>query len=358
MKKSEKKLFWQLCDFLNGSLEEDSLCAATPTVLGQLFFNRMQGVAYGVLRGNGMLGQINREFRNSLKAAFEMNVIKNNSFFQCVDMVSKILSTAHVSYAMLKGAVLCRLYPDGYRTANDIDLLVLPENVTKIGMCLENAGFLQGNIRDNVFIPATRQEIIASKFLRGETVPYIKKVDLPWMRYLEVDVNFSLDYKSQRSDTLNLLLSRTETKEIHGLNVMTLSDEDFFIHLCCHLYKEATTLPWVEMKRDMTLYKYADIYFFLSSMDEAPTESMFRRAKQISLEKECAFAILQTGKLFRENNKIAFALASTALQDDPQFLHSVTDPKGRRIFIYDDTDIENRFFEENRRCHLKERIQK
>ena len=26
--------------------------------------------------------------------------------------------------------------------------------------------------------------------MRGETVPYIKEVDLPFMKYLEVDINF------------------------------------------------------------------------------------------------------------------------------------------------------------------------
>ena len=32
------------------------------------------------------------------------------------------------NYALLKGAYLCSLYPLGYRTSNDIDVLVLPEN--------------------------------------------------------------------------------------------------------------------------------------------------------------------------------------------------------------------------------------
>ena len=47
------------------------------------------------------------------------------------------------------------------------------------------------------------------------------------------------------------------------LGKVTLDDAGFFIHLCAHLYKEATTLPWIEMHRDMTLYKYCDIHMML-----------------------------------------------------------------------------------------------
>lgn len=97
---------------------------------------------------------------------------------------------------MLKGAYLCAHYPDGYRTSNDVDLLVLPKDVTTIGNLLARSGFRQGNIRNGEFIPATRQEIIESKMMRGETVPYIKEVDLTFMKFFKVDINFSLDYKN------------------------------------------------------------------------------------------------------------------------------------------------------------------
>ena len=80
---------------------------------------------------------------------------------------------------MLKGAVLCKKYPKGYRTSNDIDLLVCPERVTQIGKALIKEGFRQGDIRNGTFIPASRKEIIESRMTRGETIPYIKEVNLP-----------------------------------------------------------------------------------------------------------------------------------------------------------------------------------
>lgn len=354
MNNQEKRLFKQLCSFQTGKVTEDALTAATPSVLGQIFYNRMQGVAYGVLMQNELLGQTNREFRNSLKAAYEVNLEKNDSFFKCVDMVSDLLSNSHSPYALLKGAALCRLYPAGYRTSNDIDLLTLPEMVSEIGDHLEQAGFRQGNIRNDVFTPATRQEIIASKMLRGETVPYIKEINLPGMKYLELDINFSLDYKNGDTETLRNLLCSAAEKDFKGLRVRTLSEEDFFIHLCCHLYKEATTFPWVKMHRDMTLYKYADIYLLLSIMDDVLLGTVFERAKQMALEKECAFAVLQTAALFDVNNRNAIKTAETILQKDPLFLHRVFAPQEKKTFLYDDINIENRFYMERREDHLKE----
>ena len=180
MKKQEKELFKALCSFKAEKFDENLLKAATPGVLGHLFFNRMQAVAYGVLKKHNLLGKVNREFRNSLKMAYEQNLAKNKSFFRCINYVEETLSACNCKYAMLKGAYLCKAYPEGFRTSNDIDLLVHPKDVTVIGNALLSAGFKQGNVRNGNFIPAVRKEIIESKIMRGETVPYIKEIGLPY----------------------------------------------------------------------------------------------------------------------------------------------------------------------------------
>lgn len=114
MKKEEKRLFRQLCTFRAHHFDESLLHYATPEVLGHLFFNRMQGIAYGVLKNNGCLGRVNREFRNSLKSAYTQNTEKNESFLRCLDLLSDVLNDHRGKYAMLKGALLCKKYPSGY----------------------------------------------------------------------------------------------------------------------------------------------------------------------------------------------------------------------------------------------------
>lgn len=354
MKQKEELLLKELCKLKNDGFDETLLTQATPHVLGQLFFNRMQGVAYDRLKQNGLLGKVNREFRNSLRGAYEQNLEKNRSFYQCVAMVSDILAGCKCNVAMLKGAWLCVHYPEGCRTSNDIDLLVLPEDVTEVGYLLAAAGFRQGNVRNGEFIPATRKEIIESKMTRGETVPYIKEVNLPGMKYLEVDINFSLDYKNGEKDLLSAMLGHVAVKEEKGIKVPTLSREDFFLHLCAHLHKEATTLPWIEMHRDMTLYKYCDIYLLLSEMTEADKDQLFARAEELGMEKVCAYAILETAGLFDISDEKVRKLAADALVEDPDFILRVAAPKEKKILSYRTKNVTERFFMEERAEDLEE----
>ena len=354
MKEKERKLFKALCKFKDDSFDISLTDFASPSVLGHIFFNRMQGVAYDTLKRNGILGKVNREFRNSLNSAYEQNVQKNESFLNCIKMLSDILAICDFNVAMLKGAFLCAHYPVGYRTSNDVDLLVLPKDVTLLGTVLTNHGFKQGNVRNGTFIPATRQEIVSSKMLRGETVPYIKEVNLPFMKFFEIDINFSLDYKNGNDDILADILSKVCFKEVNGITIPTLNDEDFFIHLCAHLYKEATTLPWIEMHRDMTLYKYCDIYMLLFDMSEHTALKVFERAKNLGMEKICAYTILETMEIFEMNNAYTYKLAHESLNDDFDFRLRVISPSDKKTFMYQTKDASERFFMEERATDLKE----
>lgn len=357
MNKYEKELFVSLCNFKDldkSKLKKLLRDYSTPEVLGTLFFNRMQGIAYGVLAKEELLNELNREFRNSLRSAYEQNIIKNNSFTECLKYLSFVLPDC--SYAMLKGAVLCKKYPDGYRTANDIDILTLPEDVTVIGEALISNGFSQGYIKNGEFIPATRREIVESKMMRGETVPYIKEMNLPGFKYLEADINFSLDYKNGDNFVLKEMLESATDISSGDFKIRTLNKIDFFLHLCEHLYKEAATMSWVEMKRDMTLYKYCDIYMLISEMTDTDIENLFSRAKELGIEGRLGYAILQTSELFKIENKKIVETAENILDKNSDFLHTVIAPLEKKSYIYIERDIKKRFFANDRKKLLREVI--
>lgn len=354
MNEKEKALFFSLCKWKEDGPDEKLLSAATPAVLGHLFYNRMQGVAAYVLEKRGPVSGINREFLNALLSAREENAEKNRSYFQCIRMLSELLCACHCKVAMLKGARLCAHYPDGCRTASDIDLLMHPKDVTAIGQLLSGAGFRQGYLRQGVFFPATREGVIAARMTRGETVPYIKEVNLPFLRYLEVDLNFSLDYKNGDDRVLSEMLREIRNADENGLCVPTLRADDFFIHLCAHLHKEATTLPWIRMKRDMSLYKYGDLYTLLSEMTDAEIRAVFDRAAALGAGKNCAFAILETLALFDIKNNLAAALSKKALEKEADFCRLVFDPAEGKVLRYQTADPRKRFFLSSRIQNLKE----
>ena len=356
MNLNEQSLFTELSKFKNPDykkIEALLSVSATSQLLGELFFNRIPAIAYGVLKNGNLLGKTGREFRNSLSTAFEYNKIKNQSYFRCIEYLNVILRKQESKYVLLKGAFLCGKYPDGYRTSNDIDLLTSPDDVSSIGNILGEFGFKQGNISGGEFVLAERKEIIKSKLTRGETVPYIKEMNLPFMRYLEVDINFSLDYKNGDTGLIKSIISRSEKSE--NTNIPVPDKADFFIHLCCHLYKEAATLPWIKMRRDMTFYKFTDIYLLLSEFTESEINAVYPRASELKLDKICACVINWTCRLFGyESFSSLKNLKKLFLQDD-EVMNTVIAPAEGKKYVYTEKDINKRFFSPDRINLLKER---
>lgn len=357
MNKREQALFFELCKFSNTNYKKlDRLLAdaATSRVLGALFYNRMAAVAYGTLKSSDLLHKAPREFRNSIDFTYQQNIARNNSFFICLKKLTKILREKEEKYALLKGAYLCGAYPPGYRISNDVDILVRPEDVSEIGDALILAGFVQGYIQNGEFRKATRREIIESKMMRGETVPYILEVNLPYMRFFEVDINFSLDYKMGDWRVINNILQRSSGRYINGVRIRIPDKYDFFIHLCTHLYKEATTYPWVKMKRDMALYKFSDIYMLSNDFSQSEISELFRRAKELSATTECACSIIWTDALLGLKNRNLFVIAHKEIEDNQLLLHSVISPSENKIFYYREKDIRKRFFSDDRTKLLEE----
>ncbi len=340
----------------NAFRNEICYSAITPEILGYLFANRMQGVAYDNLVKSDGLKSANREVRNTLRDAHEWTVRKNENYTWCVSKVSSVLREFSLPAAMVKGAYLHMKYPAGCRTANDIDLLMRPEDISPMSEILAGLGFEQGYIRNDSFSPATRREIIESRVMRGETVPFVKEINLPYMKYLEIDINFSLDYKNTPPDTLSKMLNQLTWKECDHFYIPTLQTSDFFLHLCAHLYKEATTLPWIQMGRDMTLYKYCDIDYLIREMTEPDLEALFSRAEELDMLYICSYAIAETMELFCDTDNSAYRRAMAILDTDPGFRLRVVDPKSKKTMQYLTPGVRDRFFMKKREENLKEVI--
>ena len=355
MKKKEQELFLQLCRHQNPDKRRLTKLLnsghATAEVLGTLFENRMAATAYDVLEKAELLGEVNREFRNSLRNAHIANWKWNEDFIGCLRHVSAVLDSADIPYALLKGAVLVGKYPLGCRTSNDIDVLIAPEYVGRVCAVLSQAGFRQGEIKNNTFIPATRQQIIESKMMRGETVPFIKEVKLPFMRFLEVDLNFSLDYKNSDGIMLNKMLDRTEVVQVGLAKIKSLNRLDFILHLCAHLYKEATTMPWIIMKRDMTFYKYCDIYTRLPRLSEEDATELCRLAKAYHLEEELFYCLDSVNTFFGLDNKMFKTKLDTY---DHSHFYDVIAPREKKLYRYTEVNPVKRFFSSDRKKLLKE----
>lgn len=305
-----------------------------PYILGHLLYNRVGAMAYYALKKNELLHMVNREFRNTLKAIYEYNHDQTNSFFETLNLLKTACADFNFPYALLKGAYLVDMYPKGLRTSNDIDILIEPDNITQLNDVLKSSGFKQGNIRNEVFVPASRTEIISSRMNRGETVPFVKEVNLPNMRYLEVDVNFSLGFRPGMDErVVGDFLSHTQPLILNS--VFTLNRADFLMHLCAHLYKEASVMSWVEMGRDISLYKYCDIYLFLHRfMDEKLSAELIKRIKKVGLNRECYYALYYVRLLFDIENENLNRLLNEIHPDDLSFMTKICEPQSGKLYSF------------------------
>lgn len=341
--KQEQEVILELCQWMDldaASLSRrlnDSLDYSW--ILGQLLMNRVGGVAYYSLEKSGILSSLNREFRNSLKTVYETNQIKTNSLQAALAEIAPVLSELDCRYALLKGAWLCGLYPVGLRTSNDLDILICSEDLTQLSALLKKAGFIQGTYqKDKGVVPADRRTLLSSRMNRGETVPFVKPVNLPMMEAIEIDVNFSLDFKPERmTASVGEMLMETQPS-IHtpGGGLYTLSREDFLIHLCAHLYKEATTYHWVKTGRDLSLYKFCDIYLYCQQLlDYRAAEKLIRRIKKLRLERECYYTFLHTKILFPKTTTVLDFVAKNIKPADTAYLKQIVFPETGEMLQYD-----------------------
>ena len=342
----EKQLVLELCRFRDSRKEklEEWLMQPLdfPWVLGQLLYNRMGGVAYYVLREQGLLGRVNREFRNALMSAYTSAERKTASFLAELSALSRTFEGADFRYAFLKGAALVSRYPSGLRTSNDFDVLVAPGDVSKVSDRLALAGFRQGNVRGGRFVPADRREIIASRMNRGETVPFIREIDRPDMPFCEVDINFSLEFRPQQdAAVLERFLDGAEPS-INTANgtLYTLADTDFLLHLCTHLFKEATVYDWVRMGRDLSLYKFCDIYLYLRELSQETAVTLGQAAADCGLQKECYYSFSYTRELFGIRSGVVDKLLDDLRPEELSFMREIEYPSQRRRFSYNMDPVE------------------
>lgn len=353
----ENEFILELCKFEYASkeklLEFIEVKMDYPYVLGNLLYNRVGAMAYYVLKQNELLYKVNREFRNTLKAIYEYNIYKTNSFTKALKMLMPLCEKIEFPYAFLKGAYLIELYPKGVRTSNDIDILIDQKNITQMSGILKDFGFKQGGVINETMVPASRREIISSRMNRGETVPFIKEVNLPNMKYLEIDVNFSLGFRPG-SDTGIVCDFLRGAKGRILEQIPTLNQVDFLMHLCAHLYKEAAVMTWVEMGRDISLYKYCDIYLFVKKiMDENFANNLIKRINDVGLNKECYFALHNTKELFGISNCHLDRVLKEIQMTDTSFMRQILEPETGKVYYYSMNYVDW-IFCSNRRRNLHE----
>ncbi|MEW9700452.1 nucleotidyltransferase family protein [Paenibacillus sp. SI8] len=331
-------------------------------ILGHLVYNRTAGIAYHVLR-KCESPFFNREFEFGLFLIYEIQRQRTQSHRTYITQIASAMNASGIPHAFLKGSILAHsIYPIGCRISSDIDILLRANDLTACGNVLKELGFIQGFYDENerVVIPATRREILNHRMNYGEVVPYRKAVDEPGVNLIEIDINFSLDWMAHGTEqAVDSFIQEAEGYPFEeGVMISSLPKEYFLAHLCVHLFKEAAVRTWVEFQRDLGLYKFVDIYGFLTDPQlHLDWDKFIEIVTTHQIGNEAYYALEHTRTFFPALDQYGpFMQALERIKPaNTDYLEQVVDAANPQIVYQWNKDLVSRFFD-MKRFHCLDRV--
>ena len=241
-------------------------------VVGFLCSHKIAGLFYNKAKIAGI--ELPKKIDFILRGMFEKQARSVACKRAYLNEISRELVHCDAKYVFLKGSVLANVpfgrnhvYVDGERVSNDIDILVLPSNITAIGNALRNIGFVQGRYDSGKreIIGFSRAEIIKRRMTRGEVAPFVKLTGNAEFPFIEIDLNFSLGNTPEYGQDLLRAIIESANCDVGESCILKPSNEMFFIHLIMHQYKESCLYFMVQRSKELDMYKLADIYYLLKN---------------------------------------------------------------------------------------------
>lgn len=300
-------------------------------ILGFLELNKISGYFFNKTKEFDLClpQSVERKLSQILKVQAERNIFMR----KYIQDISDELRYEKIRYAFLKGSVLSNtnfrfseksfscmslpeqsvqvyrqqadesFYEDGERISNDIDLLVEQKDITVLSEILKRMGFVQGyyNFREERVVSLSRTEILSRRMNRGETAPFILKTENTKVPFIEVDINFSLDYlPNSHGEMLHSILkdSISYAGKIKG-GIRSLQADDFFLHLVMHQYKESILYSMVQRNKDSELYKLLDIYLFIKK-GYIELSSLYNKIRKYDLDKPVYSVMKEVSEVFND----------------------------------------------------------
>ena len=355
MAKKERQLLLDfLCTQDSESFKPDLVGVDWAEFVGQACCHRLGGLVFHVIREYS-IHDIPSGAYYSLDKIFEAQASRTMLFRKHIAELSGAIAQAGIPCAFLKGAILANsVYEVGTRSSNDIDILLNPEDISRVEATLSGLGYEQGDFDGTSITKLSRKEAVFRRMNWGESAPYTKLIDEPTLRAIVVDMNFSLDWLPTGSEsTIKAMLSQTKPYSIDGAPAPSLAEEDFLIHLCMHLYKEAVLYSQVITGKDMGLYKFVDIQRVIAKWP-INWELLLSKTRGYGLEKEVYYVLYQLVAIFPGIGNKELSNVMEALKPaDLSYLDRVISTEEKKTYIWKNTVLE-RLFDHNRMQYLIE----
>lgn len=256
-------------------------------VSGQLINHRIGGYFY-----KGLTKKQREKLPKELKRMLELIVqIQENIMRKRLDeftLISKALEEKNIRYAVLKGLVFVTdFYELGARRSNDIDIMVLEEDLKKLDPVLRSLGYIQSNLPNGELVEASKREKLIQIMNYHDLVPYMKKTRDNEL--IELDINFKFDSNENLIDN-EIYEYGTQIYRKNGYSVRGLPFYTHLLFLCIHFFREGTNSIWTSGKRDVVLYKIADIINYIRAhKNELRVDEFCKLIEKLKLGKKCYY---------------------------------------------------------------------
>ncbi|MBT9164590.1 MAG: hypothetical protein DDT23_00592 [candidate division WS2 bacterium] len=310
MIKKEHNAVLEIVKFGNKKRKTDKLIAVLEDntlnwieILGYLCYHRVAGLAYEAINAVDVR-KLDFPVFFTLYMIHQSQNIRTEFQKEYVKIISSTLCETNIEHVFLKGLVLSStIYPVGTRAFNDIDILVSKKSIQSVKKVLYELGFLQGkyDYKKDTIDEFDQDTITQSINTRGEMAPFVKIVNEKTIKTIDVDVNFSLDWKPDGSDEAvdYFLNERVLTPVDNNFSIYSLKEEHLFIHLCSHFYKDSALVDLVKKRKVLDLYKFVDIYTFIQTYFEGISpEKIFDDSVRYGFDRHVFFTLNYIIKVF------------------------------------------------------------
>lgn len=220
--------------------------------------NKVLGLLYNNLKRLILISYIPMRYERNAKFFFLGNAIRNNELLKEYEKVIHALTQAGIKAVPLKGIYLVpNMYQEyGAREMSDVDLLVKREDSAKILEIMSDLGYEQGSYKKDTHKvePYSREKKMLWNMNMNTMIPFVKICDSQYAECIKFDISFNLDMKLAPNPVPSML-----ERAYQSDGLWYLRPSDFFIHLCCHLYKEASNAEWIYQNKDVNIIKFCDV---------------------------------------------------------------------------------------------------
>jgi hypothetical protein len=200
----------------------------------------------------------------------------------------------------LKGAFLIpNMYKDfGIRLVGDIDCLIKKSDIRRIRSAMNEIGYFEGDYdyKDKKIKQISREEDILWKMKMNNLYPFKKICNSEYVDFTEFDFSFSLDL-DLNIEAVETMVNRSSIRKSDTYKSLKICD--FFVQLCCHLYKEASNAMWVALGKDLNLIKFCDVReFVINFMDDAAKNEAVEFALKYGFQKALYFTVFYLREIY------------------------------------------------------------